>query len=531
MADIILRGGTLVDGSGDGPFLADVAITGGRIEAVGRIPRADAELALDVGGLIVAPGFIDSHSHADAALLDEPMAVPKVAQGVTTEVVGNCGFGPFPVLDPAALDSVLGVGAEGAPWVFRSVREYRTALRDRGTAVNIAALLPHGPLRKSVVGVGDRPSDEQELRHTCRLAHDALKQGAVGISFGLLYAPGCFTPKEEIVALGRVAAAFSRPIVFHVRNECDRFEESVVEAIEIGAESGAAVHISHLKVADPANWGRVGVSLAHIEEANQRGRQVTCDSYPYTAGSSPFTTLLPPWALDGGIAQTISRLRDPAARSRISAALSGEEHLAGWDNLSSHIGWERCVVGSAPGLESWEGRTIADIAAASPRHPHDVFFELLLTTNCTAIGIWHQMCEEDVQAVIRHSAQMVGSDGLHTPGKPSERPAGKPHPRLWGTFPRLLGHYARDLGLLTLEQAVHKMTARAAATFGLRDRGLLRPGCHADICVFDPGGIADRATYDNPTQPPEGIAHVICSGVPTMLDGRRTEQRPGAWLG
>ncbi len=521
MTDIILRGGTVVDGSGGGPFLADVAITGGRIEAVGRIPEADAELTLDVGGLIVAPGFIDSHSHADVALLDDPMALPKVAQGVTTEVVGNCGFGPFPVLGPAALDSVL--GAEGAPWVFQSVREYRKALDDRGSAVNVAALLPHGPLRTSVVGAGDRPANEWALRHICRLTHDALKQGAVGISFGLLYAPGCFTPKQEIVALGRVAAALSRPIAFHVRNECDRFEESVVEAIEIGAESGAAVHISHLKVADPANWGRVGVSLAHIEEANQRGRQVTCDSYPYTAGSSPVTTLLPPWALEGGIAQTMSRLRDPAARSRISAALSGEEHLPGWDNLSSHIGWDRCAVGSAPGLESWEGRTISDIAAASSRHPHDVFFELLLTTNCAAIGIWHQMCEEDVQAVMRHPAQMVGSDGLHTPGKP--------HPRLWGTFPRLLGHYARDLGLLTLEQAVHKMTARAAATFGLRDRGLLRPGYHADICVFDPGGIADRATYDNPTQPPEGIVHVICSGIPTMLNGQRTEHRPGDWLG
>ena len=500
-----------------------MAVTGSRIERVGDVSRADADLLLDVGDLIVAPGFIDSHSHADAALLDEPMAVPKVAQGVTTEVVGNCGFGPFPVLAAAALDSVLGVSAEGAPWAFRSVREYRTALQDRGTAVNVAALLPHGPLRKSVLGADDRAADEQELRDMCRLAHDALKQGAVGLSFGLLYAPGCFTPNQEIVALGRVAAALSRPLVFHVRNECDRFEESVIEAIEIGGESGAAVHISHLKVADPANWGRVGVSLAHLEEANQRGQQVTCDSYPYSAGSSPFTTLLPPWALDGGIIQTMSRLRDPAARARISKALIGQEPIPGWSNLSLRIGWERCVAGSAPGLESWEGRSIADIAASSQRHPHDLLFELLLTTNCTAIGIWHQMCEDDVQTVMRHPAQMVGSDGLHTPGKP--------HPRLWGTFPRVLGHYSRDLGLLTLEQAIHKMTARAAATFGLRDRGLLRPGHFADICVFDPDHIADRATYDNPTQPPEGIVHVICNGVPTMLNGQRAEHRPGDWLG
>ena len=559
MSSILLRGGTVVDGSGEGSFVADVTISNGRIQSVGRVPKAEAELVLDVGGLTVAPGFIDSHSHAEAALLRDPLATPKVAQGVTTEIVNNCGFGLFPVRSEAAREAMSGIWTEGEAPVFASAAEYRDALLRQGAAVNVAALIPHGAVRTSVVGADDRPARDEEIRAMCDLAREAFRQGAVGISFGLLYAPGCFTPKEEIVSLGRVAAEFGRPsatlgacpepaervtlslplgtlrdpvgvlngskgrpLAFHVRNECDGFEQSILEAIEIGGESSAAVHISHLKVADPTKWGQVGIALRHIEEANARGQRVTCDQYPYTAGSSPFTTLLPPWALEGGIAQTISRLRNDSARRRISASLAGDEPIPGWDNLSSRIGWDGCVVGSAPGLEQWEGKSIADLARSSHREPHDLLFDLLLTTHCAAIGIWHQMCEEDVQTVMRHPAQMIGSDGLHTPGRP--------HPRLWGTFPRVLGRYVRELGVLTLEQAIHKMTGKTAATFGLKDRGLIRPGYHADICVFNPDRIADRATWDEPTLPPDGIVHVICNGVLIMLDGRRTEHRPGDWL-
>jgi len=523
MSDILLRGGLVIDGSGALPYSADVAVSAGRIEAVGDLKGEDAALSLPAEGLIVSPGFIDCHSHADGALLDDPLAAPKVAQGVTTEVVGNCGFGPFPVRSSAAREAVLGAGLEGSRWAFASVTEYREALRERGTALNVAALVPHGAVRTSVMGMADRPAEEGELQAMCDLVQEGLEEGAAGVSLGLLYPPGCFTPKEEIVALGRVTANHTRPLVFHVRNEGDLFEDSIQEAIAIGLESSADIHISHLKVADPANWGRVGAALTRLDEAGRRGQRVTCDQYPYTAGSSPFTTLLPPWALEGGVAETLSRLRQRAARVRIEKALAGHEQIPGWPNLSLRIGWDRTVVGSAPGAEHWEGRSLAEIAREGGRSTEEVLFELLLVTKGSAIGIWHQMCEEDVRSVMQHPAQMTGSDGLHTPGKP--------HPRLWGTFPRVLGHYVRELGLLGLEQAVHKMTGKTASTFRLPQRGLIRPGYHADICVFDAERIIDRATYEDPIRPPDGIVHVICNGVPTLLEGRRTDHRPGAWVG
>jgi dihydroorotase/N-acyl-D-amino-acid deacylase len=520
MSDIVLRGGTVVGGAGGPPYRADVAVSAGRIQAVGDLRGESAALALHVGGLIVAPGFIDCHSHADAALLHEPRAEAKVAQGVTTEIVGNCGFGLFPVRGSAPADLSLSADSEGR--TFAALADYRAALAERDTAVNVASLLPHGPLRNSVVGPENRPASEDELRAMCHLAREALEQGAVGISFGLLYAPGCFASDDEIIAIAREAASFGRPIVFHVRNESDRFRESIAEAIEIGRLSGAPVHISHLKVADPAHWGQIGEALALIEDANARGQRVTCDQYPYTAGSSPFTTLVPPWALAGGMEATLSRLRAADQRARIERGLAGREHISGWPNLSLRIGWQRTVVGYAPAAEEWEGRSIADIADSARRPPHNILFDLLLRTNGAAIGIWHLMCEEDVRAVMQHPAQMVGSDGLHTPGKP--------HPRLRGTFPRVLGRYSRELGLLTLEGAVHKMTGKPAATFGLPRRGTIEPGWHADICVFDAQRIEDRATYKDPTVPPEGIVHVVCNGTATMLNGERTESRPGAWV-
>jgi dihydroorotase/N-acyl-D-amino-acid deacylase len=343
------------------------------------------------------------------------------------------------------------------------------------------------------------------------------------MSLGLLYAPGCFTPAEEIAELSRAMVSYGGVLVSHGRNECDRFEESIEEVIEIGRQTGVAVHISHLKVADPANWGRVSAALERIEQANERGQSVTCDQYPYTAGSGPFQTIMPPWSLAGGAQELLERLRDGAARASIVRAFEGRDAIPGWDNMSLRIGWDRIVVGSAPGMEGWEGRSLAAIAADYGGSPSDILFDVLRATRGSGIGIFHQMCEEDVRTVMVHPAQMVGSDGLPGPGKP--------HPRLWGTFPRVLGHYSRELGLMPLEQAVHKMTGKTAETFGLRGRGLVRAGCHADLCVFDAERVIDRATYDDPTRPPEGIVHVICNGVPVMLDGKRTQHRPGVLLG
>ena len=525
MTDILLRGGSVVDGSGVPRFRADVAMREGRIAAVGDLPHAEAQLVLDVSGLMVAPGFIDSHSHSDLALLEDASATPKAAQGVTTEIIGNCGFGPYPARSEAArqaMSALLPPSQGKKRQFFVALRDYQEALLERGGAVNVAALLPHGAVRTSVMGAEDRAADEDEMRAMCELVREGMSQGAVGMSLGLLYAPGCFTPAGEIAELSRVLAARRGVLVSHGRNECDRFQESIEEVIEIGRQARVAVHISHLKVADPANWGRIDAALRRIEQANQRGQRVTCDQYPYTAGSGPLQTIMPPWSLAGGTRELLARLRDPAARGRIVRALEGREAMPGWDNMSQRIGWDRIVVGSAPGAEDREGRSLAEIAAESGRPPSDILFEVLLASHGSAIGLYHQMCEDDVRAVMVDPAHMVGSDGLPAPGRP--------HPRLWGTFPRVLGHYSRELGLLTLEQAVHKMTGKTAATFRLQGRGLVHTGYYADLCVFDAERVIDRATYDDPALAPEGIVHVICNGVPTMLDGRRTQHRPGAVL-
>jgi len=525
MHDILVRRASVIDGTGAPAFTADVAVSGDRIAAIGDLTSSGADLVVDADDLTLAPGFIDCHSHSDLELLVDPLARPKVAQGVTTEVVCNCGWGPFPARGEQALEAMASLLPTSAPkaarHLFDSLRDYRRKLQERAPAVNVAALIPHGPVRLTVVGSEDRAATSSEIRAMQELVAEGVGHGGIGLSLGLLYAPGCFTPAEEIASL---AAALSDPrrLVFHVRNECDRFEESVREAIAIGRQAGAQVHISHLKVADPEHWGRVGAALRHIEEADRRGERVTCDQYPYTAGSGPLQTLLPPWSLAGGTARLLGRLRDSTARKRMYAAFAGEEVLPGWDNLSRRIGWDRIAVGHAPGAEHCEGKNLKTIGEDLGRPPWDALVELLAASRGAAVGIYHHMCEEDVRTVMTHPAQMVGSDGLPVPGKP--------HPRLWGTFPRVLGHYSRELGLLSLEDAVRKMTGKTAEVFGLRSRGILRPDYCADLCVFDAARVIDAASYEDPTRPPHGLVHVICNGLPTMLHGERTRHRPGRWL-
>jgi dihydroorotase/N-acyl-D-amino-acid deacylase len=523
--DILLRGGTVIDGSGAPAFSADIGIEGNRIQAVGSLRGVSAELVRDVTGLVVAPGFIDCHSHSDLALLEDPMALPKVAQGVTSEIVGNCGWGPFPVLNEMAAEAMSATlpcsTSFAGSRTFECLEDYREALQTAGTAVNVGSLVAHGPLRLSVVGGDDRPASEAEMGVMRERLRECAAQGALGISFGLVYAPGCFTRDDEIAFLIE-ALDHPRRAAFHVRNECDRFAESVAEALEIGRRAEARVHISHLKVADPESWGRIDVALAHIERAGSRGEAVTCDQYPYTAGSAPLQTLLPPWSLDGGPDRLLARLCEPASRARIAAALEGNDDTPGWDNLSRRIGWDRITIGSAPGAEHWEGRDLASVARESGVSPAEALFEVLSVSGGRSIGIYHHMCDEDVRRVMSHPSHVVGTDGLPAPGRP--------HPRLWGTFPRVLGRYVRQLGVLTLEEAVHKMSRKTAAVFGLADRGLVRRGWYADLCLFEGERIADRATYANPAEPPDGIVHVICNGRPTMLDGTRTEHRPGLWV-
>jgi len=523
--DVLITGGTVYDGTGAPGRRADVAVRGDRVVEVGDLADAQAPRVVDATGLAVTPGFIDTHTHSDMAcfLGDEHLDLKAAAvrQGVTTEVCGNCGFTPFPMLDEhrdeLARSRAIFATAEG-PW--HNLAEYRAAVRARGLHANLAPLLGHGSLRAAVMGMENRPSRDDELQTMVRLAEEALDQGAFGISSGLIYAPGVYAGTEELVALCRAVSPYGRPYTTHMRNESDQVDESVLEALRIGAEGGVPVHISHHKAAGRRNWGRTAQTLEIVRAARAAGRDVTVDAYPYTAGSTILAATLPPWALAGGFGAMQERLRDRAVRERVTRDM--ETGLLGWENLSELAGWENVVISSCPSHPDQEGRSVVDLADASGRSPTDLVFDLLAEDAQRTLMIIHSMDDRDVRNVLGFEATMVGSDGLPVPGKP--------HPRWAGTFARVLGHYRRDAGLLDLATWIRKATGQAADRFGLRNRGYLQRGKIADLVVFDPDSIADRATYEDPLLPPLGVREVLVNGQSVVRGGEMSQARPGRVL-
>jgi N-acyl-D-amino-acid deacylase len=524
--DVVLAGGRVVDGAGGKPFAADVGIRGDRIAAVGALGAAEARERVDVAGACVSPGFIDVHTHSDLApFLDDEHADLRLAslrQGVTTEICGNCGFSVFPAPDERApevlryLRAVLGPRAQA----FASLDEFAGALGRRGPATNLATLVGHGTLRAGVIGFDDRAADETELRALKAALSDACESGAVGFSSGLIYAPGSYAPTEELIELARVAAEHGVPYVTHMRDEMDRVDEAIDEALRIGAESGAPVQISHHQTAGKRNWGRTVETLERIERARREGIDVAIDVYPYTAGSTNLSAVLPPWAGEGGIDALLERLGSPGRRDRIRRDF--ESGLDGWQQLVEPGGWGDVSIAGAPRHPSFEGRSVAELAAAEGVEPLDLVMDLLRSEEAQVTVIIAMMAEEDVARVLASPLSVVGSDGIPLPGKP--------HPRWAGSFARVVGKYVRGEGLLTLEQAVHKMTGASAARFGLSDRGVLAEGSAADVVVFDPGEVEDGATYEQPLRPPAGIRHVLVNGVFGVRDGEPTGAGAGRFV-
>jgi N-acyl-D-amino-acid deacylase len=505
--DLVIRNGTVLDGTGAPGRRADLGIRDGRIETIGEVGAAKE--TIDATDQVIAPGFIDTHTHGDVAMLlpDAHLDVKtaELRQGVTTEVTGNCGFSPFPADGPhadqveALMGSLLG---DGRSW--RDLVAYRGAVS--GMFANVAPLVGHGSIRAAVLGFADRAPSPDELRAMVRLAETALAQGAVGISSGLVYAPGLYSRTEELVTIARTLRGTGRPYVTHMRGETDMVGDSVREAIRIGREAGVPVHISHHKAAGKDNWGRTAETLDLIEEARADGLDVTVDVYPYTAGSTLLHSILPPWALADGIDAMIARLRDPAARARIKREFV--DGIPGWQNQQRAAGWDGIVIAGCPGRPELEGKRAIDLGA----DPAEAVFDLIAEQRGKATMIAHNMREDDVDRVIAHPASMIGSDAIPLPGKP--------HPRLAGTFARILGRYVRERGVLDLPTAIRKMTALPAQRFGLRDRGLIERGKVADLVVFDPATVADRATYAEPLLTPVGVRAVIVHGRVAVDDGR-----------
>ncbi|NPV53502.1 MAG: D-aminoacylase [Firmicutes bacterium] len=533
MIDLIIRNGLIVDGTGNPPFTGDVVVSRDYIADVLRSAVYSAEPAergetpathtIDASGLVVAPGFIDIHSHSDENLLADPRAESKIRQGITTEVVGNCGSSLAPLAGAAEREARQGLASLDIKVTWRGFGEYLEALSQRKTAVNVAGLIGHGTVRAAVMGFESRAPSPGELETMRDLITRAMDEGAWGLSTGLIYPPSSYSSTEELVELARAAGRRGGIYASHIRNEDCHVVEATREAIDIGARAGIPVQISHHKASSRANWGKVATTLAMIDEARERGNDVTCDVYPYTASSTGLSVVLPQWLFDGGREKLLERLRD----KRVLGAIRDEVE----EREGRGFGWENIVI-SAVCLEknkALEGKSILDIAMERGREPFDVVVELLLEEGGEAQTVRFGMCEEDVTLVLRHPESMIGTDaGARAQDGPLSR--GKPHPRSYGAFPRVLARYVRERGVLTLEEAVRKMTSAPARKIGLKRRGILARGMFADIVIFDPARIADCATYSEPHQYAAGIEYVIVNGVLIIEKGRDRGRFPGRSL-
>ena len=522
MFDLILRGGRVLDGTGNVDVRADVAVEGGKIAAIGQLAAAHAAEAVDITGLTVCPGFVDVHCHSDALPFAADPLPAKILQGVTTEVNGNCGSTAFPLLPETAellKEHQAGLFAD-TPWDWSRASEFFASLERAGPVSNIAQLVGHGAIRVAAFGFQNRAPSSDELKTMQRLLAESLADGAVGLSSGLIYSPGFYSQAAELIALAEVMRGTGRPYCSHVRGETATLFQAHAEAITIGEANGIPVQHSHLKAAGRANHGRAGELLALLEQARERGVEVNGDAYPYDAGSTRMAALLPPWSQEGGRDMLLERLTVQSERDRIKADF--RDGIPGWENLAGAGGWERVRVASVESHAEYLGKSIQQIADEGGKDPVDALCDVLLEERGRPTIVVTMMDEPDVQQILAHPLVMIGSDAIIT--------RGKPHPRTWGTYPRVLGHYARDIGIFTQAEAVRKMTSLPAQKFGLWDRGLVRPGLAADLVVFDPSTVVDRATYAEPEQTPVGMPHVIVNGTFAVRDGQYTGARAGKVL-
>jgi N-acyl-D-aspartate/D-glutamate deacylase len=524
--DLLIKHGTVIDGTGAPGIAADIGVRDGRISAIAAGLEGDARRDIDATGHIVAPGFIDVHTHSDFTLLSTPAADSKVRQGITTEVVGNCGFSPAPVSPGTRhlLEAYASFLNPHLTWDWESLDDYYQRVRDQGCAMNIVPLVGHGAVRIAAMGFANRPPTASELLQMQHLVGTAMEEGAFGLSSGLIYTPGCYGDTAELIALSRVVSAAGGIYATHMRGEGGTLETSIAEALRIGAEAEVTVQISHLKASGRDNWHKMDQALHMLEAGHDQGIAVKADIYPYIAGSTTMTSLFPAWTLEGGVATFLGRIADRQTRQRIIDEVQGRRD--GWSRANGAVGWDDIVIAACQHQKAFEGKTLAQIAALMGTDPAHAMMDFLLAEQGKVSIILFMMSEENVARGIAHPMLMIGSDSLAL----AAGRGGKPHPRTYGTFPRVLGKYVREEGLLTLEEGVRKMTSMAAAQMGLADRGVLATGKAADITLFDAATVCDRATFDDPHQYPDGIAYVIVNGQIVVEQGEQHPVLPGQVL-
>ncbi|RAV21409.1 N-acyl-D-amino-acid deacylase family protein [Paenibacillus contaminans] len=515
MMDIVIRNGQVYDGTGNPWMKADIGIRSGKLAAIGDLKGEQGRTEIDAEGLAVCPGFIDTHVHSDLLCTKPDIHHVKVLQGVTTELLGQDGISVAPVSEhtkPLWQQQLRGLNGDIGDWPWNSVDDYLRFLEQADLSGNVMYLVPHGAVRTLVMGFEDRKATPEELSRMRELVELAMREGAVGVSSGLVYPPNVFADQAELIEICKGAAAYNGCFVVHVRSESSRFIEALEEVIEAARQSGVRLHISHFKAIGGANRHKFADALALMDKERANGLEITFDQYPYMAGSTVLQTILPPWMHEEGAAQCLVRLADPEIRERIKRDFLHNDNFENW---VKNCGWGNIVIASVASERNrqWEGSSIAEIALLKQVDPADAAFDLMIEEQGAVSMVVHWGEEEDVMQAMKHPLQLFGSDSIF---------GSKPHPRLYGTYPRVLGRYVRELQTLSLPQAIRQMTGAPAQLLRLKDRGLLREGMFADVVVFDPQTVADRSTYSNPLLEPVGIACVIVNGTIAVRNGAFT---------
>jgi N-acyl-D-amino-acid deacylase len=514
----------IVDGSGNPWFHGDVGIADGRIATLGRSDAVAARRTIDVDGRVVTPGFIDLHSHADFTLPQHPRASASIRQGVTTQLLGNCGFSPFPVRGDrlGLLRDYSAFLDDGLAWGdWEGAAGYIAHLTEKGIAPNVALQVGHGTLRIAAMGFEPRAPKAEELADMQTLLAQALSEGALGMSTGLTYTPGSYSETDELVALAEVVARFGGFYSSHIRGEGYTLVEGVEEALDIGRRAGLPVQLSHHKAIGRGNWSKIETTLELLDTARDAGQDVLADQYPYTAGSTTLAVLLPRWAMERGIEGARALLEDASTYARIREQIERQDPEDLRRGQREFYPDDVVIADTPPPLQDYGGMSLREVARVRGEPPVDAALHLLRVGGGAVLTIVNGMSDENVDRIMAHPAVAVASDGWTL----TTEAGGRPHPRNFGTFPRVLGRYVRDRPVLRLEDAVRKMTSLPAQRLGLHDRGLLRPGAAADLVVVDPDVVTDRATFDRPAYP-DGISHVAVNGQLVIEDGDEVDDAP-----
>ena len=515
--DLVLKSATVVDGTGAPAFVADVGVTGESVVALDRARKLYGRATIDCDGLVVAPGFIDTHSHSDLKVLSDPTLGAKLRQGVTFEVFGQDGISVAPVRPKDKKDlakRLAGLDGTWPDWGWETTADYLRFLEKHPASIDRSYLVPHGAVRQYVMGMDDRPPTERELADMKRVLTAELDAGALGMSTGLIYPPCCYADTAELVELNKIVAAKNKVFVVHMRSESDRILRATQEMLDVVAGSGVHLHISHFKIAGRNNWPEVENLIALVKASIASGARITADQYPYVAGSTMLGAILPPWAHAGGADECVRRLSTKADRDRMRAELLAPPPLD-WDNFWAWSGPEGIRVADVPSGRRSEvvGKSLADAARDAGKDAMEFAFDLLKDEKLGVAMVSFSQSEDVVARLMREPFVNVCTDGLL---------GGRPHPRAYGTYPRVLGRYVRERGLLPLEEAIRKMTSQAADAMHLDGRGRVAPGQLANLVAFDPAIVEDRATFDEPRLPPAGIEHVLVRGAVAVRHGEAT---------